>query len=58
MEQYSASFKKRKSGKLKWVTGSFENEKVAREKLQQYINKYYPNEGYNLYGGPLLIKTN
>lgn len=51
MEIYEAAFKRRKSGKLLWAIGSFENETKAQNGLQSYVQDKYKNQGYNLYAG-------
>jgi hypothetical protein len=54
---FEASFKRKNSGKLRWVTGWFENDKEATKELQSFFHMRHPNKNYNLYGGPSIIKT-
>jgi hypothetical protein len=48
---WTAAFKKRKSGKLWWVTCSASTINEAVRKMKEHVRPLK----YNLYGGPFLV---
>jgi len=56
MAVFEAAFKKRKSGRLKWVQAQDETVNGALCKMRAYIQQHYGGQGYRLYGGPLKLK--
>lgn len=52
IQQYEASFKKRHSGRLLWVTCLASDDKEATVKVRER----HEDNKYKLYGGPLLTK--
>lgn len=47
---WSIAFKKRHSGKLKWINVHTQNSHEAKQKATEFIHSEYPNQGYNYYG--------
>ena len=54
---WETSFKKRKSGKLKWINVQAETWQEALKKCRLDIARLYPRAGYVVYGGPLEYKS-
>jgi len=52
IQQYEASFKKRHSGRLLWMTCLASDDKEATVKVRER----HEDNKYKLYGGPLLTK--
>lgn len=53
MGTFDTAFKKKGSGKLKWIECIAKNEKEATDKARKYISENYPLRGYVIYAGPL-----
>lgn len=53
---YEAAYKKRRNGKLMWISCTATSQKEANKLMDAYVAKEYNNEGYIRYAGALPIK--
>lgn len=53
---YEAAYKKKKSGKLLWVSCKADSNNEAAKLMDAYIAEQSPNEGWRRYAGPLKTK--